>query len=119
MSSRLCFSVVILAVAVGALAFRLPLLKQRPMHTDEAVHAEKFKQLLEEGYYQYDPIDYHGPTLNYFTLPIAWLSSAQTLVQCNETTLRLVPVIFGVGVVLLCLGPVSYTHLTLPTSDLV
>jgi len=104
MSSRLWFSVVILAVAVGALAFRLPHLKQRPMHTDEAVHAEKFKQLLEEGKYEYDPIDYHGPTLNYFTLPIAHLSSAQTLVQTNETTLRLVPVIFGVGVVLLFLG---------------
>ena len=104
MSSRLCFSVVIFVVAAGALAFRLPQLKQRPMHTDEAVHAEKFKQLLEEGEYQYDPIDYHGPTLNYFTLPIAQLCSAQTLVQTNETTLRLVPVIFAVGVVLLFLG---------------
>ena len=104
MSSRFCFSVVLLAVAAGALAFRLPQLQQRPMHTDEAVHAEKFRLLLEEGNYQYDPIDYHGPTLNYFTLPVAWFSSAQILVQCNETTLRLVPVIFGVGVVLLFLG---------------
>jgi len=73
------------------------------MHTDEAVHAEKFKDLLEEGKYEYDPNEYHGPTLNYFTLPIAWLSSAHTLAQCNETTLRLVPVLFGVGVVLLFL----------------
>jgi uncharacterized protein (TIGR03663 family) len=102
--SGLRFTIVILAVAVGALAFRLPQLKQRPMHTDEAVHAEKFQDLLEEGTYEYDPKEYHGPTLNYFTLPIAQLGSAQTLVQCNETTLRLVPVIFGVGVVLLLLG---------------
>lgn len=90
-----------LSVLVFALALRLPLLTQRPMHTDEAVHAIKFGSLLEDGYYEYDPYEYHGPTLNYFTLLPAWLESASNLAQTNETTLRIVPVIFGVLLVLL------------------
>ena len=58
------FSIIILL----ALALRLPRLAQRPMHTDEAVHAIKFGQLLENNDYRYDHFEYHGPTLNYFTL---------------------------------------------------
>ena len=43
------------------------------MHADEAVHADKFGTLLEEGHYAYDSSEYHGPTLYYLTLPSAWL----------------------------------------------
>ena len=39
----------ILAAAGGALAFRLPRLGQRPMHTDEAVQAAKFGDLFDNG----------------------------------------------------------------------
>ncbi len=88
-------------VLVFALALRLPHLTQRPMHTDEAVHAVKFGSLLQEGYYQYDPYEYHGPTLNYFTLLPSWFQSASSLAQTNEVTLRIVPVAFGVLLVLL------------------
>ena len=45
----------------------------RPMHADEAVHADKFGTLLEGGGYAYDPSEYHGPTLYYLTLFPAWL----------------------------------------------
>jgi len=69
---------------------------KRPMHTDEAVHAAKFGDLLERRHYQYDPFEYHGPTLNYFTLIPAWLRGQQTLVQVDEATLRMVPAFFGV-----------------------
>jgi uncharacterized protein (TIGR03663 family) len=86
-----------------ALAFRLPRLQQRPMHTDEAVHAIKFGKLLEEGKYKYDPNEYHGPTLNYLTLIPAWLSSAKKLTEVSEFTLRIVPVFFGILLVLLVL----------------
>jgi uncharacterized protein (TIGR03663 family) len=86
-----------------ALALRLPRLQQRPMHTDEAVHAIKFGTLLEQGSYTYDPNEYHGPTLNYLTLIPAWLSSAKKLTEVNEFTLRIVPVFFGVLLVLLVL----------------
>jgi len=89
----------ILVVALGALASRVPRLKMRPMHTDEAVHADKFGTLLEEGRYEYEPNEYHGPTLNYFTLIPAWLSSARTYARITESTVRIVPVVFGVLVI--------------------
>jgi uncharacterized protein (TIGR03663 family) len=93
--------VLILAATIVALALRLPRLAQRPMHGDEAVHAVKFADLLEKGRYEYNPREYHGPTLNYFTLIPAWLSSAKNLGQVNEFTLRIVPVFFGLLLILL------------------
>lgn len=99
--------VLILAATVGALALRLPQLKQRPMHGDEAVHAFKFGELLEDGFYDYDPYEYHGPTLNYFTLIPAWAARAQKYADLSETTLRIVPVFFGVLLILLLLPMVD------------
>ena len=58
----------------------------RPMHTDEAVHADKFrKAFLEHGGYKYDPHEYHGPTLNYFTLIPARLSSAHSYTRHHRS----------------------------------
>ncbi|MBN2456487.1 MAG: TIGR03663 family protein [Sedimentisphaerales bacterium] len=91
---------VVLAVTVLAGALRIPRLKQRPMHTDEAVHAVKFGELLERGYYRYDSIEYHGPTLNYLTLIGVSLYSAQNLSEVNEFTLRIVPALCGIMLVL-------------------
>jgi len=73
------------------------------MHTDEAVHAMKFGALLENNDYHYDPFEYHGPTLNYFTLIPAWLISAKNITQINEVTLRIVPVFFGLVLILILL----------------
>lgn len=91
----------VLCVAAVAIAMRVPRLDQRPMHTDEAVHAEKFAQLLELNFYHYDPFEYHGPTLNYFTLIPAFLKGEKNFTQINESTLRSVTVFFGVLTVLL------------------
>jgi uncharacterized protein (TIGR03663 family) len=85
------------------------------MHTDEAVHADNFGILLEGGAYKYDPHEYHGPTLNYFTLIPARLTSADTYVALTEVTLRIVPVVFGTLLVLMTLllvrglGPAAVT----------
>ena len=95
------YCVLILLVALVALALRLPHLAHRPMHSDEAVNAVKFGQLLEERFYRYDPHEYHGPTLNYFTLIPTWLTSAQKLSEIGEFTLRIVPVLFGILLVLM------------------
>jgi uncharacterized protein (TIGR03663 family) len=94
--------VVALALAAGVM-MRLPQLDLRPMHTDEAVHAVKFGSLLEVGTYRYDRNEYHGPTLNYFTLLPAWLASQARLVEVTEYTLRIVPVFFGIGLIVLLL----------------
>lgn len=99
--SKLLFPLLFLAVILIAIALRAPYLTRRPMHTDEAVHAIKFGMLLEDGFYRYDSTEYHGPTLNYFTLIPASLESAGRLSEIDETTLRVVPVVFGIGVVLL------------------
>ncbi|MBI5864769.1 MAG: glycosyltransferase family 39 protein, partial [Planctomycetes bacterium] len=61
-----------------------------------AVHAIKFERLWKHGEYIYDPREYHGPTLYYATLPFAWLSGAATFDDLSETTLRAVPLLFGV-----------------------
>jgi uncharacterized protein (TIGR03663 family) len=71
------------------------------MHTDEAVHAVKFGALLETGVYRYDRNEYHGPTLNYLTLLPSWLQSATAFSDVSETTLRIVPVTFGLALLLL------------------
>ena len=101
MTKKCC--VLILAATIVALALRLPRLSQRPMHGDEAVHAIKFGELLEKGFYKYDPYEYHGPTLNYLTLIPAWLTSAEKLTEVNESTLRIVPVFCGVLMVIFIL----------------
>lgn len=95
--SKLLFFFIILF----ALALRLPRLAQRPMHTDEAVHAIKFGRLLEQGEYFYDYHEYHGPTLNYFSLIPAIFTSAKKLTEISESSLRIVPVVFGVILILL------------------
>jgi uncharacterized protein (TIGR03663 family) len=97
------FALGILAVAVGALVFRLPRLALRPMHGDEANQAVKAGILFETGGYRYDPRDHHGPSLYYLTLPSWWVGSARTFAGTDELTYRIVPVFFGAALVLLLL----------------
>lgn len=101
MSHRQTCFVVILAAIIGAVGLRVGRLEQRPMHTDEAVQAFKFGELLEEGEYHYNRREYHGPTLNYFTLIPAWLGCAEDLTEVSEFSLRIVPVFFGILLVVL------------------
>jgi uncharacterized protein (TIGR03663 family) len=90
-----------LAVVALAAVLRLADLPNRPMHCDEAVHALKFRELLEKNEYAYDPHEYHGPILNYLTLPIAWRAGASYLTEIDETHLRLLPAVFGILLVAL------------------
>ena len=93
-------ALVVVALAAG-LTLRLARLDSRPMHHDEANQAVKFGDLVEHGEYRYDTHDHHGPTLYYLTLPIAWLRGQTTLAALDETTVRLVPVLFGAATILL------------------
>lgn len=96
-----CGIVALLCVAGGALAFRLVELDLRPVHHDEANQILKCARLLQKGYYRYDPHQHHGPTLYYLTLPSAWLTSGTDFASTVIETYRIVPVIFGAGLVLL------------------
>ena len=92
----------LLAIA-GALTLRVPNLDTRPFHNDEAVNAIKVSELWQEGRYVYDPDEYHGPALHYATLPFLSLRGARNSDELEDTTLRLAPVVFGIGLILLLL----------------
>jgi len=93
----------LITLFAAAAGFRLQRLDLRPMHTDEAVHAVKFGDTLESGRYRYDPEEYHGPTLYVFSLVPAWILGITKYESLTEGVLRIVPVCFGLGVVLLLL----------------
>jgi uncharacterized protein (TIGR03663 family) len=97
---RLFYSLAMLLIVLLALALRLPNLSKRPLHNDEGVNTVKFDQ-LRHGEFRYDPHEYHGPTLYYFTLPLAWISGEKTFEETTVGMYRLVPVIFGIGLILL------------------
>ena len=99
--SALALPLALLLAFAGALAFRLPQLDTRPLHNDEAVNAIKVAELWQDGRYVYDPDEYHGPTLHYATLPFLWLSDAKGANDLQDRTLRLAPVVFGAGLILL------------------
>jgi len=100
---KAAFGGLFLAVLGLGAAVRLARLEVRPVHHDEANQAVKFGTLLEKGEYRYDPADHHGPTLYYLTLPAAWARGQTTLASLDEKTLRLVPALFGIGLLLLFL----------------
>ena len=75
---NLRMAAVFLCLVVTAALFRFPLLAVRPMHCDEAVKADKFGILLEQGRYEYSNQDFHG-TMN-----------------LSEVTLRAVTAFLGV-----------------------
>ncbi len=91
----------LLLAIVGALFLRTPQLGNRPLHNDEAVNATKLAALWEKGDYRYDPHEYHGPALHYFSLPVLWLGSAKDASDLSDAQLRVVTVVFGVGIILL------------------
>jgi len=85
-----------MAVIFFALFLRTYELDNRPLHVDEAVHAVKFGELLENGFYKYDPIEYHGPTLNYLTLVSSTIFGIHSFAELTEYTIRIVPAIISV-----------------------
>ena len=53
---------------IVAAALRLYDLDLKPLHSDEGVNGFLVTRLFHEGFYQYDPANYHGPTLYYLAL---------------------------------------------------
>ena len=87
-----------LAILLVAAALRLYAPELKPLHHDEGVNGFFLTNLLRQGRYAYDPANYHGPTLYYLTLPFVALAGLNTL------AIRLVPALFGVGIVGLVLS---------------
>lgn len=80
-----------------AFVLRIVGLSQRPMHGDEAINAFKLAELIETGIFKYDPQEYHGPVLYFFSLPLTYILQIKTLQNLNEFVLRLLPLLFGMG----------------------
>ena len=93
-------ALMLLAGAVGiGVYLRVRGLDKRPMHCDEANHTIKAGILFEQGEYEYDPKDFHGPTIYYLAWPLVWLGGAEDLSETNETMFRLVPAVFGIALI--------------------
>jgi uncharacterized protein (TIGR03663 family) len=88
-------------LALLAFAARLPLLGERPMHTDESINAYITGELLAGQPYHYDPQDRHGPALFVLAEPFVRALGARSFADLTETQIRLVPAIVGSLAVLL------------------
>ena len=92
-------------ILVLAAVLRLYDLNLVPMHHDEGVNGNFLVRLVREGAYRYDPENYHGPTLYYFSAIIPWItkvlfgSAARDNYGLTTFTVRLVPVVFGLGTI--------------------
>ncbi|MEQ8335829.1 MAG: TIGR03663 family protein [Cyclobacteriaceae bacterium] len=93
--------ILLISIIVLAFGLRSYKLTDRPLHTDEAVGAVKFGQLLDHGDYTYDPFEYHGPTMNYLTLIPAWIVGEDTFKDLSIGTIRSVALFFGMLLVLI------------------
>jgi uncharacterized protein (TIGR03663 family) len=64
-------------------------------------------RLVREGAYNYDPANYHGPTLYYFSAIIPWITkllfgnTARDNYGLTTFTIRLVPVVFSLATIVL------------------
>ncbi|MEA3207570.1 MAG: hypothetical protein QOE70_627 [Chthoniobacter sp.] len=72
-----------LGILALALALRLVLLGLKPAHFDEGVNGWFVDQMTKNGFYHYDPTNFHGP-LHFYVLFVA-----QTLLGRHEWALRL------------------------------
>ena len=102
-SSRLWLIASLSILAVAAFV-RLYALDLKPLHHDEGVNGFFLTNLYRDGVYQYNPENYHGPTLYFFALAIAKLK-AFLLRDSGLSTIavRLVPALFGIATVWLAL----------------
>jgi uncharacterized protein (TIGR03663 family) len=102
----------IAAIVIVSVAFFLRVydLNLVPLHHDEGVNGNFLVTLVRKGIYHYDPENYHGPSLYYFTAVIGWVIrflfgvDAQNKYGLNTVTIRLVTALFGMGTILLVLS---------------
>lgn len=99
-------SLAILFVGAFLRLFNLPLV---PLHHDEGVNGNFLVTLVRDGKYFYDPQNYHGPTLYYFSAIIPWIvrflggKAAGDNYGLTTFNIRLVPAVFGIATIWLAL----------------
>lgn len=98
--SRQWILALLLLALLTSVGLRIPNREIKPMHVDESTQAVKLRELID-GNYRYDPVDHHGPTLLYATLPVMRALSVKNWNDLTESQLRLVPALFGIGLLAL------------------
>ncbi|MCA1605734.1 MAG: TIGR03663 family protein, partial [Acidobacteria bacterium] len=97
------------AILLIAAFLRLYDLNLVPLHHDEGVNGNFLVRLVREGAYQYDPQNYHGPTLYYFAAFFPWIlrllfgPNARDNYGLTTFAIRFVPAFFGVATIALIL----------------
>jgi uncharacterized protein (TIGR03663 family) len=97
------------AILIVGAFFRLFYLTLVPLHHDEGVNGNFLVTLVREGKYVYDPQNYHGPTLYFFSSLIPWLARFFGGVQARDAyglttfNIRLVTALFGIATIWLAL----------------
>ena len=93
--------IAVTAIVVVAAILRLYDLDLVPLHHDEGVNGNFLVRLVHDGYYHYDPANYHGPTLYYFAAVLAWILRPIVGSNASLTTtgIRLVPALFGLATI--------------------
>jgi uncharacterized protein (TIGR03663 family) len=98
----LILSAAILLVAALPRLYDLDLV---PLHHDEGVNGNFLVRLVRDGYYHYDPANYHGPTLYYFAAVFPWIlrllfgPNAQNHYGLTTIAIRCIPAFFGLGTI--------------------
>lgn len=83
------------AITAAAVFLRFYDLSLKPLHHDEGVNGWFLTTLFNDGVYQYDPANYHGPTLYYIALFFADTFGLETI------PIRASVAVFGVLTVVL------------------
>ena len=91
--------VIVASLAVGGW-YRTTDLGFRPMHNDEANQFGKLWDTYAEGKFEYDPHDHHGPTLIFSTIAARKIQGKSMYNNLSEEQLRMIPVIYGLLLIL-------------------
>ena len=87
---------------LAAIILRFYDLALKPLHHDEGVNGYFLIRLFRDGVYQYDPSNYHGPTLYYTTLAVTKIFGLETF------SVRAGMGVFGVLMVIMALSLRKY-----------
>src|SRR5258706_3388901 len=98
-----------LGILIAGAILRLYYLALVPLHHDEGVNGNFLVTLVREGKYTYNPENYHGPTLYFFSAVISWIARFLGGKAFGENyglttfNIRLVTAAFGIGTIWLVL----------------
>lgn len=95
--SATTWTIASLLIVAGGAILRCYQFGLKPFHHDEGVNGFFMIRLVREGVYTYDPANYHGPSIYYFSLVSSWLFGLNTI------AMRLVPALFGIATIWLAL----------------